>query len=524
VKLKSMAGLFRRRYVAADLGIVGAVALLIAVLVAVGPGSSQDVPAPQPDALVTVEPSVVAPSIPAGFLGLSVEYSTIVAYVGRDPNAANPVFLQLVRNLTRGQPLLLRIGGDSSDTTWWPVPGMDRPAGVKFTLTPHWIRVTRAMTDALDARLILGINLEADSTELASTEARELIGGLGAKYVRALELGNEPELYATFPYYRSPDGQNVPGRTPDYDFSAFLGDFTQFADALPQVPLAGPAIGGVGWTAMLDRFLAAQPRVGLVTLHRYPLQKCFVKSGSPTYPTVAHLLTRSSSKGLAEVFAQPVSVARRRGLPLRVDELNTVSCGAVPKVSQTFASALWALDTLFEMARVGVEGVNIHTFPGAGYALFRFSHRNGQWRATVAPEYYGLQMFADAAPPGSRIHAVSGRIPGTLEVWATSTADGRQRILLINQGAQQAQVVGVRTAAPGGKATVERLRAPGVDAHDGVTLGGQSYGASTTTGRLAGAPERPTVATRRGAYVVTVPAASAALLTVSPPSSGAAGA
>jgi hypothetical protein len=518
VKLKSMAGLFRRPYVAADLGIVGAVALLILVLVAVGSSSSQDVPTPQPDAMVTVEPSVVAPPVPSGFLGLSVEYSSVVAYAGRDPAAIDPVFLQLVRNHTAGQAPVVRIGGDSADTTWWPVPGMDRPAGVKFTLTPHWVKVARAMTDALDARLILGINLEADSTELAATEARELIGGLGAKYVRALELGNEPELYATFPYYRSPDGQNVPGRPRDYDFAAFLSDFTQFADALPRVPLAGPATGGAGWTAMLNQFLATQPRVGLVTVHRYPLQKCYVKAGSPTYPSLAHLLASSSSKGLAEAFAHPVAVARVHRLPLRVDELNTVSCGAVPEVSQTFASALWALETLFEMAKVGVEGVNIHTFPGAGYALFAFSHQNGQWRATVGPEYYGLQMFAHAAPPGSRLHIVSGRIPATLEVWATSTADGRQRILLINQDPRQGQVVGVRAAAPGGSATLERLEAPSVDARNGVTLGGQSYGAATTTGRLAGTPDRAPVKTQRGAYVVTMPPMSAALLTVSPSS------
>ena len=43
--------------------------------------------------------------------------------------------------------------------------------------------------------------------------------------------------------------------------------------------------------------------------------------------------------------------------------MNAVSCGGVRGVSDTFASALWALDTLFEFSRVGVDGVNFHTVP-----------------------------------------------------------------------------------------------------------------------------------------------------------------
>ena len=76
---------------------------------------------------------------------------------------------------------------------------------------------------------------------------------------------------------------------------------------------------------------------------------------------------------------------------MRIDELNSVSCGAVPEVSNTFASALWALNTLFEMARVGIRGVNIHTFPGAGYELFRLHRTTAGWAAQVAPEEHELE-------------------------------------------------------------------------------------------------------------------------------------
>src|SRR5438105_6584666 len=101
--------------------------------------------------------------IPAGFLGLSLEFPAIPAYAGTDPQAIDPVFEQLIRNVAPGQSPVLRIGGDSTDWTWWPVPGMARPAGVNYTLTRNWLAVASALTNALGARLIMGIDLEADS-------------------------------------------------------------------------------------------------------------------------------------------------------------------------------------------------------------------------------------------------------------------------------------------------------------------------------------------------------------------------
>ena len=47
-----------------------------------------------------------------------------------------------------------------------------------------------------------------------------------------------------------------------------------------------------------------------------------------------------------------------------------------------------------------------------------------------------------------------------------------------------------------------------------VSLGGQSFGSSTTTGQLTGSPSTTTVSVSGGAYKVSVPAASAAILTL----------
>ncbi len=471
----------------------------------------EPVAAPQDVAVVTVSSAAGGDVIPAGFLGLSLENTAIIPYAGSDPKAPDPVFLQLVQNLTPGQSPQLRIGGDSTDWAWYPVPGMSQPHGVRVTLTPRWLAVTHALAAALDARLIMGIDLEADSRAVADAEASAFERAIGKPYVEALELGNEPNLYGSFTWYVLPGGVHVMGRPPGYDFSSFLDDFSSFAKGLPG-PMAGPTTGAPTWMADTGQFISAEPRVGVVTLHRYPVQTCFVPPSSTTYPTAANLLAPAATTGLADGIAPYVPLAHARHLPLRIDEMNTDSCGAAPGVANAFVSALWALDALFEMARVGVDGVNIHTYPGATDQLFTFARAGRKWKASVMPEYYGLEMFAQAAPPESRLLPTAITNAQGIVAWATRGRQGRTRVVLINDSLDR-RTVAVGSAGDG-PASLERLRAPRLSSTSGVTLGGQSYGTETTTGRLAGRSSLAEVKPSEGRYEFTLPAESAALVTL----------
>jgi Glycosyl hydrolase family 79 C-terminal beta domain len=452
-------------------------------------------------------------AIPAGFLGLSLEYSAVSAYAGRDPSAVDPVFEQLIRNLTPGQSPVLRIGGDTTDWSWYPVPGMTRPAGVRINLDRAWLGVMAALSRTLDARLIMGINLEADNRRLSGYEARRFLGGIGRDRIAALEIGNEPELYGNLAWYVI-DGHKYYGRRHGYDYTDYLHDVARIRAGLPHVPLAGPAVGGPQWMPKTARIVAAEPRLAIVTLHRYPLQKCFLRPSSPAYPTLAHILAARATRGLADGVRRYVKLAHSHGLLLRIDEMNSLSCGADNRISDAFVSALWAVDALFEMARVGVDGVNIFSNPGASAQLFTFGTRQGRWRATVEPVYYGLMMFAQAAPPGSHLLQVTGAGGGVVP-WATRAPDGVDRVLLVNDNTRDGRVLDIRVPRATGPAIVERLQAPSLLAHDHVTLGGQGFGSSTTTGLLSGRSDASSLKPRRGAYVVQVPAASAVLLTTS---------
>ncbi len=473
------------------------------------PATAQAADRPAPPALGAVVAVVGATParapLPAGFLGLSLEYGALDAYAGGNPAALNPVFVRLLRNLApaRGQPLLLRIGGDSTDATWWPVRGLARPAGIRYALTPRWAATARALATDLNARLILGVNLAAGRPSLSAAEARALLRGVGSAHVAALELGNEPDVYGLFPWYTGHHGL-VFARDASYSLNAYVKQVRRWESGFPKVPLAGPATAKLPWMAGLPALLHAAPRLKVVTVHRYALKGCQTDPDSPEYPSIANLLSDRSASGLARPVAPYVAAAHARGLEFRVDELNSAAlagCLGRTGVSDTFASALWMVDALFNMANVGVDGVNVHSLPGAAYAPFTFTRVTGRWRGSVRPDYYGMLMFARAFPPGARllpVHVAGGPV----KVWATTAG-----VVLINK-ASRAHDVALELPEPGA-AHIEWLRAPSAGATAGVTLGGVSI---APTGVFP-TPRLQPVSPVAGRFLIDLPPASAALLT-----------
>ena len=472
-----------------------------------------------PTAVVTVRPIALGRPNPVGFVGLSLEYRTVLSYSGTDPRAINPVFVRLLQNLVPDQSPVLRIGGDSTDWTWWPVPKMLRPLGVTYDITPRWLAVARALAQATRARYILGINLEANSDPIEAAEARALLSGIGRRYVASLELGNEPELYPKLGWYKTANGVFVPGRPTSYDFHDYSNEFSSFEKAMSPVPVDGPSSGSYLWLTHLPQFLAAAGSLGDVTVHSYWLNACLRSPRLLGYPSVPHLLRPDPPSRLARGLKRYAVLAHADHVPIRIDEMNSVTCRGKHGVSDVFASALWALNALFQAMSDGVDGVNIHTFPGTANQLFGFSHVKGRWVATVRPEYYGLLMFAQAAPPGTKLMRVIQIATGQTRAWATIGTNGYVRVVLINDSLTRSSSVLVRTPSPAGRPTLERLLAPSAEAAEGITIDGQSFGAQTATGALTGPSSTVTLQSSASAgaitsNVVTLPAASAAMLTI----------
>jgi hypothetical protein len=483
----------------------------------------------------------VAPIAPS-FVGASMDYCSITDYTGA---RTDPVLAALLLALAPQRPVI-RIGGNGPDTL---CPVGPRP----ITVAPDAIA---ALARSTNARLILGIDLEAHSGTRAAAEVQALVHAIDPNrrhgYIQAFEIGNEPDLYPQYgPFV-------APAQVQPY-FESYLQDFIAWAQLIrtvaqdPGVGIAGPSLGrlGVPWitgsnAGNFGAFLTGPARAAPITFHTYPLlgtDRC----PDSTCPTVPNLLRDRFSHGLAEQlvpFARPLGP----GQTLRVDEMNSVSGGGAADVSNTFASALWALDTLFEYASAGAGGVNFHTFPAAQYALYSGPGQGG-WR--VYPEYYGLLAFEYVAPAGAQLLSIvpdgQARSLTAVKLWAAREPDGKVRIVAINKDIVSHLVLLHGGGVPLRKtATIGGLEAPpslptalcptpdaaaGLCATGGVTLDGASFGPAaaaggdrTRTGLLAPPRHAPcsrllrcTKQSRRGTAIeLTLPPGTATFVSGTP--------
>jgi len=255
-------------------------------------------------------PAAVAPtSTTQGFLGIATSFTTISALEG--PAADQDVaFQNLLRNLSPGAPFLLRLGGVSADTNWWPVPGMRKPRWLG-TLTPAWGANLRALLTALGGKTILGVNLEEDpdiDTAIAKAEVAGFDRYVGADLIDAFELGNEPEYWPLSVVNGGRGHDTIP---------AYGQKFSQIAAQLGGVPIAGPAVVGKVWLGELGTVLDHLPsHLTLATVHAYPLKNC----SESAHPLLSQLLSRSSIQGLGDSVHGMVKAAAAHGEPLQVDE------------------------------------------------------------------------------------------------------------------------------------------------------------------------------------------------------------
>jgi hypothetical protein len=476
---------------------------------------------------VSVAGTSVARPLPQGFLGIAITFDSVTDWEPGGSAPPNPVLAQLIRTLNPiGHPSI-RVGGESTDRSWWPTPGVPQPRGVTETLGPAWGQSVKQLAVSTNAKLLMGLNLEANRVRLDQNEAHQYLRVLGRRYIGALEIGNEPDLYPLIPWYKLVDGKVEPwyvhGGTPvfarkrTYGPTQFGQELSRTLAVLPKLPEAGPETGHPAWVQQFVDVVRPRGLPMTLTSHAYGLNQCVKDPAARSYPTISHLLTLFASReNMLHHDAPYIALAHADGGRFRVDEMGSVTCHGRAGVSNSMASALWALDALFYLDSQDVDGVNLHSSPGSSNGLFDFNHINGIWDATVHPLFYGALMFAQAAPEGSRLLAVQGDASSQLRVWATIGTDHKLRVLLINDSLQRTGQITVHSPTGWGAeaASVERLLAPNAAATTDITLGGQSF-APGTDGRLP-APQHLTVSPRRGAYPIALAPGTAALLTLSP--------
>jgi hypothetical protein len=476
------------------------------------PARPRHPPRPAP-ASVTVRIAVDGPTaaIPRSFLGFSTEYWTLP--VDENHIALYRRVIALLHSPRDGR-FVLRIGGVSSDHSFWQL-AVRRVPEWAFAITPRWIARTARIVRQSRMRVIVDLNLVTATPALDAALAREAMAALPRGSIAAFEIGNEPDVYnrqvwgVRLEGNRTATGVLPSSLTAGTYATSFAANARSLHAVAPKVPLQGPALAdprlSQGW---ISRLLAGRhPRLDAVSVHQYPYTAC-ARPGAADYPTIGKLLSTPATTRMADAVTPAVRLAHRSALPVRVSEFNSVTCGGVAGVSNSFATALWAPSALFAFIRVGVSSADLHVRAYSINAPFGFD------RAGIVPRplLYGLILFTRMVRPGSRLVRVRvhARAGAPLRAWAVKQRGHRLSVLLIDRTARSVRV-GLRLPSRR-RATIERLLAPSPRATSGETLDGQWLGADV---RWDGRKRVERIAPHDGRFTITVRGMSAELMTVS---------
>jgi hypothetical protein len=447
--------------------------------------------------------------IPRSYLGFSTEYWTL---------PTDELHVQAYRRMLSlvhvpgDGPLILRIGGDSSDHTFWD-PDLRRLPHWAFAVTPDFVERTARIVHEMRLRVIIDLNLITGTPLEAGAWAHAAVTDMPHGSVLGFEIGNEPDLYDRELWLinlgdtRFAAGILPHTLTPDSYARDYLKYAQVLAHAAPGVKLLAPALSNPDQNADWISTLLAHPHpnLGTISVHRYPYNACDPPS-APDFPTIGRLLSETATVGMAQSVEPSLRIARRAHLPLRLTEINSVTCGGEDRVSRRFVTALWAPDAVFEMVKIGVSAVNLHARVFAINSPFRFSEHG----IIAHPLMYGLILFARTLGQHSRLVSATLNGPKSLHLkaWVVRVAQNTLRILLLNKGSRAATFALHLPAV--GIGSVERLLAPSPTSKEGeVTFAGQRIGEDA---RWRGRRVVEDLSPGADGYRVTIRGYSAALL------------
>ena len=443
---------------------------------------------------VTVDPTETVAVIPSDFIGLGYEISSVARPGLLSPS--NQTYVQLVRTL--GSQGVIRIGGNTSDYSTYVPSGASRSSpetGPGSVINNAVLHDLGAFLETTGWALIWGLNLGRGTKQQAIDEAEAVLAATGS-HLLAFEIGNEPDLFSHHEVHRKLG----------YDYGAYLAEYRSFRDALrqalPSARFAGPDVAvATDWVTKFAKDERADLR--LLTHHYY-------REGQSASSTIEKLLAPDSK--LDPMLAALRAASSSCGVPYRICETNSFSGGGRPGVSDRFASALWVLDFMYELASAQCAGINVET--GVNQLGFVSSYSpigedgSGHYRAT--PEFYGLLAFTHGGA-GNLIAVRFDKPDINFRAYATRHDRNQISVTLINKESESDSIVTI-AGTEGRHSKIElRLSAHSLDAASGIEFGGSPVGRDGSWH-----PASDKIQAENGNAIIHLPAASAAVLTFEP--------
>jgi hypothetical protein len=450
---------------------------------------------------VSVDRSDPGAPVPPDFLGLSFELTSL-PQIASYANGGDLV--TMLRSLGIG---VLRFGGVTADErVAWTDEAIARPPWAPEVLDAADLGELGVLAARSGWHVLLTLGLGHYEPEAAASEAAAAKAALG-KSLEAIELGNEPNSYAPHSL------RSEPWTPVQYD-EQIVSYRSAIEAAAPGIALAGPDVSGSSAFEKWGPVEVVNQRPALLTGHHYPLGCKELPA-----PTIERLLSPQIRQLEAVSLRRYMEISEVSEIPFRLDETNTVSCGGMAGISNTFASALWAVGYLTRAMSMGVAGINLQGNPTncGGYTpVCAPSPEDLAGGALGAqPEWYAL-LLAKALIGDCPLPTITSS-PGkpNVEVTTLLAGDGTLHFVVVDDDPPGARSVAVRLPVGSGfrGASILSLTAPSPAALSGVALGGRAVapdGSWSEPSRLPHAPNRD------GVITVDITPSSAALLTVSP--------
>ncbi len=276
----------------------------------------------------------------------------------------------------------LRVGGNTADNPAVKIP-KDKDIDSLF-----------AFAKAADVKVIYTLRLRGDINPQFDAGIAKYVMDHYQPLVTCLAIGNEPDIYAkAYPAYL-----------------AMLKQFIEVINAPSIAPAAtycGPSTTGgkADWARNLAKDMGATGKIAFISQHAYPGGGAR-KVTSPAAGRDAMLSPKwlANYQKMYDAFVPAVIEAK---LPYRIEETNSFYSGGAKDVSDTFTSALWALDYMHWWAAHRCAGMNFHTGDKVAAADDSVPCRYAVWWTTADgynphPIAYGIKAF-DLGSHGAEI-------------------------------------------------------------------------------------------------------------------------